>query len=150
MPSDTFDRSLRVDRSPEECWQVLTDVQRVAGWVTVASDVSEIEPLEEYSAVLSDSFGPFNLNADIGVEVLDVEEGRSIHFKGSGQDRQVKTNISVEAWMELEPEEDGTVIHVHGSWNVLGTVATMGGGTIRKKADKIVDEFFAAAETELG
>ena len=150
MPSDTFDRSLRVGRSAEDCWQVLTDVQRVAGWVSVVADLSEIEPLSEYSAVLADSFGPFTLKADIGVQVLDVEEGKSIHFKGSGKDRQVKTNISVEAWLELDPEESGTTIHVHGSWNVLGTVATMGGGTISKKANKIVDEFFAAAEEALG
>ncbi len=32
---------------------------------------------------------------------------------------------------------------------MLGTVATMGGGTISKKANKIVDEFFAAAEEAL-
>ncbi|GMQ85292.1 MAG: hypothetical protein BMS9Abin07_0858 [Acidimicrobiia bacterium] len=149
MPSNTFDRSLRVGRSAEDCWQVLTDVQRVAGWVSVVSNVDEIEPLSTYSAVLTDSFGPFSLNADIGVEVLDVEQDRSIHFKGSGKDRQVRTSITLEAWMELEPEESGTTIHVHGKWNVLGTVATMGGGTISKKADNIVDEFFVAAKAEL-
>lgn len=149
MPSNNFDRSIRVNRSADECWQVLTDVSRVAGWVSVVSHVDEIVPLEKYAAVLTDSFGPFKLNADITVDVLDVVEGRSIHFKCSGSDRQVKTSISVEARLELSEEPPGTVIRAHGSWHVLGTVATMGGGTIQKKADKIVDEFFAAAEREL-
>ena len=149
MPSDRFDRSIRVNRPAKDCWQVLTDVQRVAGWVSVVSHVDEVAVLEKYAAVLTDSFGPFNLNADVVVDVLDVQDGRSIHFKGSGKDRQVKTSISVEARLELSEEPEGTVVRAHGSWHVLGTVATMGGGTIRKKADKIVDEFFAAAEAAL-
>ena len=150
MPSDSFDHSLSVAKTPQECWAVLTDVQRVAGWVTVVNQVDEIEVLSEYQAVLTDAFGPFNLNADIAVEVLDVEQDRSIRFKASGRDRQVSTSITVEATMELAPHENGTDIHVHGTWHVLGTVATMGGGTIRKKANKIIDEFFTAAEAELG
>lgn len=128
---------------------MLTDVQRVAGWVSVVSHVDEIVAMEKYAAVLTDSFGPFKLNADVAVDVLNVEEGTSIHFKGSGKDRQVSTHITVEARLELSSDSEGTMIRAHGSWHVLGTVATMGGGTIRKKADKIVDEFFAAAEREL-
>lgn len=150
MPSGTFERSLRVPRPAADCWAVLTDVERVAGWVSVVGSVDEIEPLDRYQVVLTDSFGPFNLNADVGVDVLDVEEGRAIHLKGSGRDRQVKTSISVDARMELEEHGDDTEIRVHGTWNVLGTVATMGGGTIRSKADKIIEEFFSSAEEELG
>lgn len=150
MPSDKFDRSIRVKRPVAECWEVLTDVHRVAGWVTVVGEVEEVAELEEYEAVLTDSFGPFNLHADVKIDVLDVEEGRSIHFKGSGKDRQVNTSISVDARLDLAEDGDGTMIHAYGSWNVLGTVATMGGGTIRSKADKIVEEFFSAAEAELG
>ena len=149
MPSDRFERSLRVSRSPEECWQVLTDVQRVAEWVTVVGDVTEIERLANYQAVLSDSFGPFNLNADVAVEVIELDEGNSIRFMGGGKDRSVGTSISVDARMALQPDGTGTIIAVDGSWNVIGTVATMGGGTIRKKADAIVDEFFTTAEAEL-
>jgi carbon monoxide dehydrogenase subunit G len=149
MPSDKFDRSITVARPIGECWEVLTDVQRVAGWVDVVNEVAEVAPMERYDAVLTDSFGPFNLHADVAVDVIDVEDGRSIRFKGSGKDRQVNTSITVEATLDLSEEGGGTVVHAYGSWHVLGTVATMGGGTIRKKADKIVDEFFAAAEAAL-
>lgn len=149
MPSDRFDHSIRVERPARECWEVLTDVNRVAGWVAVVSDVAEVAPMQRYDAVLTDSFGPFNLHADVSIEVVDIDEGRSIHFKGSGKDRQVNTSITVDATLDLSEEDGGTVVHAYGSWHVLGTVATMGGGTIRKKADKIVHEFFAAAESAL-
>jgi carbon monoxide dehydrogenase subunit G len=52
--------------------------------------------------------------------------------------------------MELEPSESGTVIRVEGKYQVLGSVATMGGSTIRKKADTIIEEFFAAVDKALG
>lgn len=149
MPSAEFSRSLDVSRSQQDCWEVLTDVQRVAGWVTVVGDVQEVERLERYTAVLEDRFGPFSLKADVSVAVTDVEEGRTVAFRAKGRDRQVATSIDVDAHLALEPTDSGTTIAVHGKWTVLGTVATMGSGTIRKKADTIVEEFFAAAEREL-
>lgn len=149
MPSDKFNRSMRVKRSPEECWGVLTDVSRVAGWVTVVGEVNELEHLQAYEAVLHDEFGPFKLNADLSIEVTDLEEGRSIRFKAKGTDRQVSTNISVDASLRLQPAEEGTTIEVDGQWTVIGTVATMGAGTIRKKAETIIEEFFASAGEEL-
>ena len=151
MPSANFERTLAVTSSPEECWKVLTDVAQVAGWVTVVGEVQEVAPLDSYQAVLTDRFGPFQLNADVEVKVVDVEEGRRIRFKARGSDRQVGTNITVDAEMALETDDSGTTkICISGTYGVVGTVATMGAGTIRKKADTIVEEFFAAAERVLG
>ncbi|MDH3538572.1 MAG: SRPBCC domain-containing protein [Acidimicrobiia bacterium] len=148
MPSADFERSLTVGRSPAECWSVLTDVQRVANWVTVVGTVGELEHLQAYTAVLEDQFGPFKLRADLDIQVTDLDEGNSIAFRAKGEDRAVSTSIVVDGTLALQPEESGTVIHVKGRWNVIGTVATMGSGTIRKKADAIMEEFFTAAQAE--
>ena len=124
-------------------------MNRVAKWVTVVGEVSELEHLRAYSAVLEDQFGPFKLKADLDIQVTDLDEGKSIAFKAKGQDRQVSTTIIVDANLSLQPTGTGTEISVKGKWNVIGTVATMGSGTIRKKADMIMDEFFTAAREEL-
>jgi uncharacterized protein len=150
MPSADFSRSLEVQSSPDECWEVITDAQQVADWVSVVNTVVEVEPLESYTAVLEDSFGPFKLHADINVRVSELIDRKSIRFEGNGQDRTVGTTIGVDARMALEPSGGGTIIRVDGTYQVLGSVATMGGSTIRKKADAIVEEFFAAAEGALG
>ncbi len=150
MPSAEFSQSLQVQSSLEECWNVITDAQQVAGWVSVVNTVVEVEPLETYTAVLEDSFGPFKLHADIKVRVTELVDRKSIRFEGNGQDRTVGTTIGVDARMELEPSESGTVIRVEGKYQVLGSVATMGGSTIRKKADTIIEEFFAAVDKALG
>jgi len=150
MPSAEFSRSLEVQSTPEQCWNVITDAQQVAEWVSVVDEVVEVAPLDSYTAVLEDSFGPFKLHADIKVHVTELVDRQSIRFEGSGQDRTVGTTIGVDARMALEPTETGTVIRVDGNYQVLGSVATMGGSTIRKKADTIIEEFFAAAEAALG
>ncbi|HEX6219481.1 MAG TPA: SRPBCC domain-containing protein [Acidimicrobiia bacterium] len=149
MPSGQLSRTLEVAAGPSDCWSVLTDVHRIAGWVTIAHDVSEIERLKTYTVVLQDKFGPFKLHADMDVEVTDVEEEKRIRFRGSGTDRSVGTTISVDASMSLTPTDAGTTIQVEGSYQVVGTVASMGSSTIKKKADTIVEEFFEAAEREL-
>lgn len=149
MPSAEFTRTLDVASPPAACWSVLTDVERMATWVTVAHDVSEIEHLKTYRVVLQDQFGPFKLNADVDVDVTDVDPERSIHFKGSGQDRHVGTTISVDARMDLAETETGSTMTIEGTYHVLGAVAAMGTSTIRKKADTIMEEFFEAAASEL-
>lgn len=150
MPSSDFEGSLNVEQSSGDCWGVLTDVQRIANWVSVVGTVTEHEYLKKYVAVLEDQFGPFRLKADLDIDVTNLEEGRSIAFRAKGQDRQVGTTIIVEGSLALEPAGSGTTIDVKGRWNVIGTVATMGSGTIKKKADTIMNEFFAAAAAELG
>jgi carbon monoxide dehydrogenase subunit G len=42
------------------------------------------------------------------------------------------------------------MIVVDGVYEVTGKVASMGSGTINKKAQKILDEFFGAASEDLG
>jgi len=149
MPSASFERSIRVGAPAEVCWPVLTDVDRIAGWVSLISGVVELEHLSSYEAVLADRFGMFNLKADLSVKVVELEEGHRIRFHAEGRDRHVNTHISVEAELQLDPTEDGTSIHVSGEYKVLGTVATMGASTIQKKAEMILEEFFGAAERSL-
>lgn len=151
MPRSEFRRELSVLASPEESWKSLTDVPLLVSWVSIVEDAVEIEPLGRYSAVLMDRLGPFKLRADLDIVITDLTPGRSISFRASGEDRQVGSRLVIEATMDIEPREaDGTTARFQGFYEVTGRVASMGSGTINKKADKIMGEFFAAAESALG
>lgn len=150
MASEQFSRDLVVASDPERCWAVLTDVAQVASWVTIAHDVQEIERLAKYTAVLQDKLGPFKLKALLDIRVEVLEEGRRVRMRASGKDVQINSQITVDATLSLRPAEDGgTVVGTEGTYQVVGRVATMGAGVIRKKADKILEEFFSNAEAEL-
>ena len=151
MPRSEFRRELTVLASPEESWKSLTDVPLLVSWVGIVEDATEIQPLDRYSAVLMDRLGPFKLRADLDIVVTDVTPGRSISFRASGEDRQVGSRLVIEATMDIQPREpQGTTARFQGFYEVTGRVASMGSGTINKKADKIMGEFFSAAESALG
>ncbi|HKC27636.1 MAG TPA: SRPBCC domain-containing protein [Jatrophihabitans sp.] len=147
----TFGRDLLVHSDPENCWAIVTDVPRLVGWVTILHEAKELTALEHYEAVLMDRMGPFKLRADLDIKVSEVEIGRRIRVRASGEDRQVSSRIGVDATLTLEPQPDGqTMIRATGSYEVVGRVASLGAGMIKQKATKIIDEFFVHAASELG
>lgn len=150
MPRSRFHRELLVSASPEQVWGAVTDVPRLVGWVSIVDDAQEIVPLQRYTAVLMDRLGPFKLRADLDIEVSDVELGRFLRVRAGGEDRHVGSRLTIEADLSVEPRDGVTGITVDGVYEVTGRVANMGPGTINKKAEKIMDEFFAAAGAALG
>lgn len=151
MASQAFTRELRVTAGPERCWEVLTDVATLASWVTVLHDVEEHSRLDRYSVVLADRLGPMKLKAKLDVRVEVPDEGREVHVSASGRDVQVNSAINVDATLRIEPGDDThTAVAVSGTYAVTGRVASMGSGIIRKKADLILEEFFAEASRALG
>ncbi len=150
MPRSEFHREVSVTSSAEETWAALTDVPRLVSWVSIVEDAEEIEPLARYSAVLMDRLGPFKLRADLDIVMSDVEVGRSLRIRASGEDRQVGSRLVVEATLDIEPADGGTKIVVDGAYEVTGKAASMGSGTINKKAEKIMNGFFTAVGDALG
>lgn len=149
MPTATFSRSLEVAASPEAAWAALLDVDRLVAWVSILDAAEVQEPLARYSAILADRLGPFKLRADMAIAVSGAEPPRFVRVKAVGEDRQVSSRISVEATVALEPVGTGTRIDVAGSYEVTGRVATLGAGTIHKKADRVLEEFFTSAARDL-
>lgn len=149
MASGSFERTVRTDRSPAECWVVLTDVDRMATWVDIVRDVVTHRPLESYRATLEDRVGPFRLLADLDIDVTDVVENERISVSASGQDRQVGSRLTVRAAMALDASDEGTTVRFEGAYSVEGRVATVGAPMIRRKAEAIVEKFTTRAEREL-
>lgn len=150
MPRTEFHRELPVKSTPADSWSAMVDVPRLVSWVSIVENAVEIAPLSKYTAVLMDRLGPFKLRADLDVTVSDVEEGTSLKVRAIGEDRSVGSRLLVIATVQVRPEERGSTICVDGVYEVTGKAASMGSGTINKKAQKILDEFFAAASNDLG
>lgn len=150
MPSVHFERAIAVPADAGACWQVLTDLPTLVSWLTIVDQAKELEPLRHYTAVLADHVGMFTLRADLDITLSDVLEGKQVRVTAKGEDRQVSSRIGVDAYLRLSGDDSGCTVAVDGTYEVSGKVATMGAGTIRKKADKVMNEFFTAAETALG
>jgi carbon monoxide dehydrogenase subunit G len=150
MARTEFHRDLPVKSTATDSWSAMVDVPRLVSWVSIVEDAVEIEPLSKYTAVLMDRLGPFKLRADLDVTVSEVDEGSSLKVRALGEDRSVGSRLLVIATMQVRPESHGSTIVVDGVYEVTGKAASMGSGTINKKAQKILDEFFGAASEDLG
>lgn len=143
-------RTVRVAARPETAWAVLLDFQRVASWLSVVRDLREVEPLRRYTTVLEDRVGPFALRADLSIDVAADEAAKRLRVSGSGEDRQIASRISATLELAVVAAESGSDIVVGGRYEITGKIATLGAGAIRKKGDKVIEDFFANLTRELG
>jgi carbon monoxide dehydrogenase subunit G len=150
MARESFRRELAVDAPPSETWTVVTDVPRLVAWISVLEEAEVIEPMARYRALLRDRLGMFSLRAELDIEVTEHVEPTRLRARAAGEDRQMGSRIAVEVEMGLHPDRDGTRLLVEGTYEVAGRVATMGSSTIRRKADKIMDEFFGQLARDAG
>lgn len=135
---------------PPEAWATITDVGRVASWLSIVRDVHEVEPMRRYTAVLEDRVGPFALRADLAIEVTADEAARQLGVRASGEDRQVASRISATVDLTVMEDRGGSVVRAAGRYEITGRIATLGAGAIRKKGDKVLEELFANIARELG
>lgn len=150
MALEKVQRTVEVGASIEQAWETVTDVELLTSWIGIVHSVTEKARLEAYTAVLEDRVGPFKMRADLAVSVTVVEQGRTITVAASGRDRAMDSKIAIDARLDLNSEApSGCEIRVEGSYQVTGRVASMGGGIIRKKGDRVVNDFFTHAVEHL-
>lgn len=144
-----FAKTIRLDASPDAVWAAVNDVHRVTSWISIVREVRDVDPPRRYAALLEDRLGPFAMRADLDLTV-DIREGRQLRVSAAGEDRQVASRIAATIDLAVEPDGAGTSLAVTGRYEVTGRVATLGAGAIRKKGDRILQEFFDNASKELG
>jgi carbon monoxide dehydrogenase subunit G len=141
-----FQETVRLDAPRAQVWGTVSDIPAVLGWISIVESVREVEPGRRYSAVLQDRLGPFKLRADLDIAVDERDEQRLIRAHGAGEDRQIGSRLIIDVTMALAESDAGTSVDVAGSYEVTGRPATLGAGSIRKKAGKVLSEFFGSAE----
>jgi uncharacterized protein len=144
-----FHEVVRLPSDREAVWRTVSDIPAVLSWISIVGAAEEIEPERRYRAVLEDRLGPFKLRADLDIHVEQREEGKLVRARGAGEDRQIGSRLVIEVLLALGADGGGTVVDVSGAYEVSGRPATLGAGSIRKKASRVLAEFFSSAEAAL-
>lgn len=147
---ESVEREFAVAAGRAAVWERLMEVPTVASWLPILHSVAEVEPLARYEAVLEDKVGPFALRADLGIEVVTMDQPTEVAVRARGEDRQVRSRIMIDAAVQLiEESPELTRIRLTGSYEITGRVATLGAGVIRSKAAKLIDTFCTQAAKAL-
>jgi uncharacterized protein len=144
-----FVETVRFAQTRDPVWALVSDIPTVLSWISIVDEVATVEPGSRYEAVLQDRMGPFKLRADLEIAIGETVERELIRAHGDGEDRQIGSRLIIDVTLALSDDGDGTAVDVRGSYEVTGRPATLGASSIRKKAGKILTEFFASAERAL-
>jgi carbon monoxide dehydrogenase subunit G len=144
-----FQETVRFTEPREPVWATVSDIPTVLSWISIVGDAETVEPDARYRALLEDRMGPFKLRADLDIEIGERVERELIRAHGDGEDRQIGSRLIVDVTLALSDDGDGTAVDVRGAYEVTGRPATLGASSIRKKASKVLAEFFGSARRAL-
>lgn len=144
-----FEKEIAVARSPEQVWQFLWDVERVARCLPGCRDARTLVPHERYAAVVAERIGPFSVTFPMEIQILEVEEGRRLRAQAGGRDSAMGSSLRVTLDLAVEPRDGGSVLRLASDAAVLGRLGTLGQGMIQRKADQIMEQFADALSRAL-
>ena len=134
----------------EPLWQFLMDVPKVAQSLPGVESVSQIDDTT-YQGTLKVRVGPISLNLQgkIIVEERDRDRWRA-SLRAEASDRMAAGAVKGKTIMELKeisPKE--TELLVETDVNILGKIGEFGQPIIRKKADRMLQEFVENMKRQL-
>jgi len=144
-----FEKEVEIRAPKEKVWQFIWDVDRFIACVPGCKEAKTIEPGKRYSATLVEKVGPFRVEFPTTIEVLEREELKRIKAQASGADNKIGSRMKVDLDVTLSGEGEKSVLAFAAGVDILGKLAALGHGIIKRKADQALDEFAQAVKKKL-
>ena len=146
-----LDNSFTVPVPPEQAWDVLLDVKRIAPCMPGAT-VDEVEG-DVINGHIKVKVGPVSLTYRGTATFTERDaDTRVVVLEASGKETRGAGTASATVRASLEPDASGnsTVVTMHTTMNVTGRPAQFGRGVMVEVGGKLVDQFAANLATLLG
>jgi carbon monoxide dehydrogenase subunit G len=146
-----FNQKAVVAVAREPLWKFLMDIPKVAQSLPGVEKIEQLDP-DTYQGTLKVRVGPISLNLQgkITVEERDQDNWRAT-LRADANDRVAAGAIRGKTSMTLvELNAHETELSVESDVNILGKIGEFGQPIIRKKADKMLQDFVKNIKTQLG
>lgn len=144
-----FDKEVEIRASREKVWNFIWDVDRFIACVPGCKEAKTIEAGKRYAATMVEKVGPFRVEFPTSIEVLEREELSHIRAQASGADNKIGSRMKLELDVRLREQNDKTILGFVATVDILGKLAALGHGIIKRKADQVLDEFAQAVKERL-
>jgi carbon monoxide dehydrogenase subunit G len=124
-------------------------VDRFIACVPGCKEAKTLEPGKRYAATMVEKVGPFRVEFPTIIEVLEREELTRIKAQASGADNKIGSRMKISLDVNLREQGDKTVLGFVAGVDILGKLAALGHGIIKRKADQVLDEFAQAVKKQL-
>ena len=144
-----FDKEVEISAPREKVWKFIWDVNRFIACVPSCKDAKTVEEGRLYSATMVEKVGPFRVEFPTTIEVLEKEELKHIKAQASGADNKIGSRMKIELDVNLQERDNKTLLGFVANVDILGKLAALGHGIIKRKADQVLDEFAQAVKKRL-
>jgi carbon monoxide dehydrogenase subunit G len=135
-----LDNSFTVPVPPEQAWDVLLDVERIAPCMPGASVTSVAG--DEIEGQVKVKLGPLSLTYKGTAKFTEKDEAsRTIAIQANGKETRGAGTASANVQASLKPDEAGTLVSIHTSLNVTGRPAQFGRSLLPEVSGKLIGEF---------
>lgn len=146
-----FKKEVEILASKEKVWGFIWDVDRFIACVPGCREAKTIEEGKRYAATMVEKVGPFRVEFPMTIEVLEREDFTRIKAQASGADNKIGSRMKLELDVHLQEQEQDhkTVLGFVARVDILGKLAALGHGIIKRKAEQVLDEFAQAVKKRL-
>jgi carbon monoxide dehydrogenase subunit G len=124
-------------------WDVLSDPVAVAGCLPNVQDFRPAGEPGRFQTTLVERLGPFSVQVGLTIDVTDDAAGRVMVARIAGDDKGGAARVRGDVRAAVEPATDGAGVRLEVASNVevLGRMATLGAGPMRRRGDQVFDQF---------
>lgn len=144
-----FEKEVEILAPREKVWNFIWDVDRFIACVPGCKEAKTIESGKLYSATMIEKVGPFRVEFPTTIEVLEREELTRIKAQATGADNKIGSRMKLSLDVQLREQGEKTVLGFVAGVDILGKLAALGHGIIKRKADQVLDEFAQAVKKRL-
>jgi carbon monoxide dehydrogenase subunit G len=135
-----LDNAFTVPVPPDQAWDVLLDVQRIAPCMPGAT-VDEVDG-DVVAGRIKVKVGPVSLTYRGTAKFTERDpDARMVVVEASGKETRGAGTASATVRASLAPSGTGTQVNMHTTMNVTGRPAQFGRGVIVEVGGKLVDQF---------
>jgi uncharacterized protein len=135
-----LDNSFTVPVPPEQAWDVLLDVERIAPCMPGAS-VTSVEG-DQIEGQVKVKLGPLSLTYKGTAKFTEKDEAsHTIAIEATGKETRGAGTASANVQASLKPDDAGTLVSIHTSLNVTGRPAQFGRSLLPEVSGKLIGEF---------
>jgi len=140
--------SFRVNRSIDDTWKVLLDIERIAPCLPGA-ELQEVEG-DEYRGVVKVKVGPITAQYKGTARLAEVDEtAHRILLDASGRDTRGQGNAKATIVVAMAADGDGTKVDVATDLAITGKVAQFGRGVLADVSGKLMGQFVENLERDV-
>lgn len=144
-----FEKQVEIQAPKEKVWNFIWDVDRFIACVPGCKEANTLEAGKRYSAIMVEKVGPFRVEFPTVIEVLEREELTRIKAQASGADNKIGSRMKIDLDVNLKGEGAQTTLGFIANVDILGKLAALGHGIIKRKADQVLEEFALAVKKRL-